>query len=124
MEEFRKRIPEILIFGNLGLKDRHWEAISKIVGFVMNPNQRFTLEKILSFNLGRFVNQLEVISDLASKEISVEKRLRSMQKEWKILNYTLLDYKYVILNYAVLFYTINIFILCCVGIPGLLFYRV
>lgn len=100
MEEFRTRIPEILIFGNLGLKDRHWEAISKIVGFVMHPNQRFTLEKILSFNLGRFVHQLEVISDVATKEISVEKRLKSMVKEWQYLNFTLLDYKYFYTRYG------------------------
>lgn len=94
IESFKARIPEILALGNLGLKDRHWTAISNTVGFPMHPNQRLTLETILSLNLGKYVPQLEIISDGASKENKLEKGLNTMIAEWKGLHFTILDYKY------------------------------
>lgn len=87
-------MPEILTLGNINLKDRHWNAISKIVGFPMHPNQKLTLKKILSLNLGKFVPQFEIISDGASKESDLEKKLSIMIDEWKALNFTILKYKY------------------------------
>lgn len=94
IEIFKKRIPEILTLGNLGLKRRHWQEISNIVGFVMFPDQNLTLTKVLNLNLGKFVPQFEIISDGASKENNLEKRLNTMVDEWKDLNFTILDYKY------------------------------
>lgn len=94
IELFKQRIPELLTLGNLGLKDRHWEQISKTVGFAISSNQRLTLEKILSFNLGKFVPQFEIISDGASKENSLEEKLSLMINEWKDLKFKQLDYKY------------------------------
>ncbi|XP_026815944.1 dynein heavy chain 7, axonemal-like [Rhopalosiphum maidis] len=93
IETFKKRIPEILTLGNLGLKRRHWQEISNIVGFVMFPDQNLTLSKVLNLNLGKFVPQFEIISDGASKENNLEKRLNTMVDEWKDLNFTILDYK-------------------------------
>lgn len=87
-------MPEILTLGNISLKDRHWNAISKIVGFSIHPNQKLTLQKILTLNLGKFVPQFEIISDGASKENDLEKRLSIMIDEWKDLNFTILKYKY------------------------------
>lgn len=98
IELFKERIPEILTLGNLGLKDRHWKEISNIVGFSLHPNQRLTLEKILNFHLDKFVPQFEVISEGASKESSLEKKLKTMIEEWTNLNFTLLDYKYKIFS--------------------------
>lgn len=94
IESFKQRIPEILTLGNLGLKDHHWEAISNIVGFILHPSQSLTLEAILNLNLDRFIPQFEIISDGASKESTLEKRLDAMMNEWKDLNYTLLDHMY------------------------------
>lgn len=96
IEEFKERMPEILTLCNLGLKDRHWEAISNIVGFVLHPNQMLTLKKILNLNLAKFVPQFEIISDGASKESSLEKRLNVMMEEWKDLTFTLVEYRYTI----------------------------
>lgn len=94
IELFKERIPELLTLGNLGFKDRHWEAISKIVGFVINSEQELTIEKVLSFNLGKFVPQFDVIRDGASKESNLEKRLNSMIAEWQSLILPQLNYKY------------------------------
>lgn len=94
IELFKQRIPELMTLGNLGLKDRHWEEISNIVGFVINSNQRLTLGKILSFNLGKFVPLFEIISDGATKESSLEKKLNSMIADWNDLCFNQVDYKY------------------------------
>lgn len=101
IETFKKRIPEVLTLGNLGLKRRHWEDISNIVGFVMFPDQNLTLAKVLNLNLGKFVPQFEIISDGASKENNLDKRLNTMVEEWKDLNFTILDYKYNLHNLKV-----------------------
>lgn len=94
IEQFKERIPEVLTLGNLDLKDRHWTEMSNIVGFTMHPNQRLTLEKIFNLNLGKFVPQLEIVSEGASKESNLEKKLNSMIEEWDDLNFSLLEYKY------------------------------
>lgn len=94
IEQFKSRIPEVLTLGNLGLKDRHWEEISNVVGFTMHPNQRLTLETIFHLDLHKHVPQFEIISDGASKEFNLEEKLHTMIEEWDNLNFTLLDYKY------------------------------
>jgi len=58
VEAFKKRIPEVLTLGNLGLKRRHWEDISNIVGFVMFPDQNLTKAKVLNLSLGKFCTSI------------------------------------------------------------------
>jgi dynein heavy chain len=87
-------MPEIMTLGNLSLKECHWEEISNTVGFVMNSNQRLTLGKILSFKLSKFVPLFEIISDGATKESSLEKKLNLMMADWNNLSFNLVDYKY------------------------------
>lgn len=92
---FKERIPEILALGNLGLKDRHWKQISNIVDFSIHSNQNLKLEHILNLNLKKFVPQLEIISDGATKENNLEKKLNGMMGEWRDFNFTIVDYKYL-----------------------------
>ncbi|CAI6361278.1 unnamed protein product [Macrosiphum euphorbiae] len=51
------------------------------------------MAKVLNLNLWKFVPQFETISDGASKENNLDKRLNTMVEEWKDLNFTILDYK-------------------------------
>ncbi|XP_050432703.1 dynein axonemal heavy chain 7-like isoform X2 [Adelges cooleyi] len=93
VEAFRDHIPVVLTLGNLGLKDRHWEKISEIIGFPLHPNQNLTLAKIMDYNLDEFVPKFEVVSEGASKETALEKKLEAMEDEWKDLCFTLLPYR-------------------------------
>lgn len=111
MEVFQKRIPEILTLCNLDLKDRHWEAISNIVGFNLHPNQMLTIKKILNLNLAKFVPQFEIISDGASKESSLEKKLNVMMEEWKDLTFTLVDYRYTTFYLTFIYLKVLFFII-------------
>ncbi|VVC27190.1 Hypothetical protein CINCED_3A023641 [Cinara cedri] len=93
MELFKARIPEILTLGNLGLKDRHWKAISNVVNFHIHSNQNLKLEQILNLNLRKFTAQLELISDGATKESNLERKLNGMMGEWRDINFSISDYK-------------------------------
>lgn len=95
VEAFKEHIAVVLTLGNLGLKDRHWEKISEIIGFPLHPNQNLTLAKIMDYNLDEFVPKFEIVSDGASKETALEKKLFDMEEEWKDLNFSLLPYRFV-----------------------------
>lgn len=85
----------VLTLGNLGLKDRHWEKISEIIGFPLHPNQNLSLSKIMDYNLDEFVPKFEVVSDGASKETALEKKLQAMEEEWKDLYFTLVPHRLI-----------------------------
>lgn len=57
----------IAIMCNPGIRLRHWKAMSDIVGFDITPDSGSTLRKVLKFNLGPYLNELEGISGGASK---------------------------------------------------------
>lgn len=94
--------------GNLGLKDRHWEKISEIIGFPLHPNQNLTLAKIMDYNLDEFVPKFEVVSDGASKETALEKKLHAMEEEWKDLYFTLMPHRLIYSFLIIVLYSTNI----------------
>ena len=46
IEEFREHMPLILTLGNPGMKSRHWEQVSEIVGFPIKVDENMTLAKV------------------------------------------------------------------------------
>ena len=47
IEEFREHIPLIITLGNPGMKARHWNQISEIVGFPIKVDENMTLAKVI-----------------------------------------------------------------------------
>lgn len=95
IELFKERIPEILFLGNLDLKDRHWNAITNIVGFSIHSNQKLKFKQMLNLDLRNFIPQLEIISDGATNESNLKKKLNGMIREWQDFNFTIVNYKYL-----------------------------
>jgi len=93
IEVFKEKMPIIQTLGNPGLRDRHWEKISEIVGFPIRPNGELTLQKVLDMNLEEYVPKFELISEAASKEFSLEKNLEKMKSEWADMEFTLSSYR-------------------------------
>lgn len=52
---------------NSGIKARHWEQMSKIVGYNLTPDSGTTLRKVLKQNLTPYLEEFESISAAASK---------------------------------------------------------
>ncbi|KAK9511585.1 hypothetical protein O3M35_000215 [Rhynocoris fuscipes] len=93
IEEFRGHMPVILTLGNPGLKERHWELISEIVGFPIVLNDELTLEKIFDYGIEDYVPKFEALSDAATKENNLEKALAKMMAEWVEIEFSISPYR-------------------------------
>jgi dynein heavy chain len=94
IEEFREHMPLTMTLGNPGLKTRHWEQISEIVGFpIKSGAEVLTLSKVFEYGLEEYVSKFEVISDSATKENNLEKALARMMSEWVDVNFTVVPYR-------------------------------
>lgn len=93
IEEFKERMPVIMTLGNPGMKLRHWEQISAIVGVPIRVDPDLTLGKILAMDLDAYVAQFEGISEAATKESTLEKTIDKMQRDWTDLVFTVNFYK-------------------------------
>lgn len=95
MDDFKTHLPIIQTLGNPGMKPRHWEKISDIVGFPIVVDDELSLEKVIDFNLVDYIEKFESISEAATKENNLEKALDKMMKEWADLRFDILPYKLV-----------------------------
>ena len=83
VEEFREYMPLVQTLFNPGLRDRHWEQISEVVEYPLKPDDSYTLDKLLGYDLMKFVPQFESISEAASKEFSLENAMKKMKTDWQ-----------------------------------------
>ncbi|XP_049887204.1 dynein axonemal heavy chain 7-like [Pectinophora gossypiella] len=93
MDDFKTHMGIVQTLGNPGLKARHWDKISDIVGFPIVVDDELSLEKVIDFHLDDYVEKFESISEAATKESNLEKALDKMMKEWADLSFDILMYK-------------------------------
>ncbi|XP_005185418.2 dynein axonemal heavy chain 12 [Musca domestica] len=67
---------------NPALRKRHWKEMSEIAGFDITPDAGTTLRKILNYNLDSKLDQFEIISISANKELQLWNSLQAMIHEW------------------------------------------
>lgn len=93
IEDFKDRMPIVMSLGNPGMKLRHWEQISAIIGIHIKVDPDLTLGKILAMELDAYVAQFESISEAATKENALETAIDKMHREWIDLAFTVNPYK-------------------------------
>ncbi|XP_008290011.1 dynein heavy chain 3, axonemal [Stegastes partitus] len=93
IDEFKQHLPILTTICNPGIKDRHWEKISSIVGFDVKPDVNSSLLNMLDLGLSKFSDELEEIGALASKEHSLEKSMEKMKNEWADLRFSFTAYR-------------------------------
>ncbi|XP_075900184.1 dynein axonemal heavy chain 3 [Nelusetta ayraudi] len=93
VDQFKQHVPILSTICNPGIKDRHWEMISDIVGFEVKPNENSTLLDMLMAGLSEFSDRLEEIGAAASKEYSLEKAMDKMKSEWTDLEFSFSQYR-------------------------------
>ncbi|XP_026532204.1 dynein heavy chain 12, axonemal [Notechis scutatus] len=87
VKDFKENIPLVTILCNPGIKARHWNQMSEIVGYDLTPDSGSTLRKVLKQNLTPYLEQFEVISMGASKEFSLEKAMHNMMETWDSISF-------------------------------------
>ena len=93
IETFKKHIPLITVLCNPGIRDRHWKQISDIVGFKFQPDETTSLGLVLERNLALYLDKIDQVSAVASKEHSFEKALQKMRTEWSGVCFNVLEYR-------------------------------
>jgi dynein heavy chain len=64
IEEFTYNLPIIRVLCNPGLRDRHWERMSEIVGVDMKPDATSSFRKMLKMNLDANLLTLQEVSGI------------------------------------------------------------
>ncbi|XP_053190892.1 dynein axonemal heavy chain 3 [Scomber japonicus] len=93
IDQFKQHLPILTTICNPGIKDRHWETISSIVGFEVKPDMTSSLLNMLDLGLSKFSDKLEDIGASASKEFSLEKSMEKMKNEWTELQFSFTAYR-------------------------------
>jgi dynein heavy chain len=93
VNEFAPKVPMIMAMRVDGIKDRHWEAISKKVGMEVKPYEGFSLEKVFEMDLMKFSDDIVDIGDRAGKEYQIEVNLEKMKREWLDIIFGMKPYK-------------------------------
>lgn len=83
----------ISTLGNPGMKERHWEQVSEIIGFPIQVSPELTLEKIIEYQLEEYIPKFETISESATKENNLEKAMIKMVAEWEEMSFTINPYR-------------------------------
>ncbi|KAL2653916.1 hypothetical protein R1flu_022044 [Riccia fluitans] len=91
--EFKPLVPLIFALRRPGMRDRHWDEISKQTNVDVHPTNEFTLQQGIQMGLLPHLSVLEEVADLASKEFGIEMQLTKMEQEWKSCNLQILEYK-------------------------------
>eukprot|EP00058_Branchiostoma_floridae_P012957 XP_002598445.1 hypothetical protein BRAFLDRAFT_83261 [Branchiostoma floridae] len=93
VDEFKEHLPLIGALCNPGLRDRHWEQMSEIVGYTLLSGEDMTMAKFIDMNLEPYLTKFESISEAASKEYSLEKAMEKMKVEWTDMEFNFIPYR-------------------------------
>ena len=91
--EFKTHFPIVQWLRNPGLRPRHWNAVSEIIGQTINPDHALTLSAILQMPVHKHAEKIEEICCGADKEYGLEQALDKMVSEWRDVQMEIDDYK-------------------------------
>ncbi|KAG8235430.1 hypothetical protein J437_LFUL015495 [Ladona fulva] len=93
VEKFKQLLPVLHTICNKGMKERHWQQISAIVGVPISPNEDSTLAEMIELGLPKYITELEEIGTRATKEYGLEQALGKMKFEWKDVKFECTPYR-------------------------------
>eukprot|EP00818_Percolomonas_sp_WS_P004750 CAMPEP_0117444502 /NCGR_PEP_ID=MMETSP0759-20121206/5277_1 /TAXON_ID=63605 /ORGANISM="Percolomonas cosmopolitus, Strain WS" /LENGTH=4349 /DNA_ID=CAMNT_0005236577 /DNA_START=155 /DNA_END=13203 /DNA_ORIENTATION=- len=89
LNQFKRHIPLIKSLRNKGLRDRHWKKISNLIKQEVELSESLKLTNLIDMNLDKYLNEIQEISDYASKEYAIELNLEKMEAAWKSVEFSL-----------------------------------
>lgn len=92
IKDFRIGVHVVTIMCNPALRERHWIEMSEVAKMDLQPDAGTTLRKIIDFNL-ECLDECEIISIGACKELQLQQNLAAMKREWDTVNFSTGLYK-------------------------------
>lgn len=93
IDQFKKRIPLISKLRHPGIKTKHWEQISKVVGFKVQPSMEMSLQQFLDLDLERWQKEISEIAGIAAQEYNIESMLDAMDLELQEKNFNVQPFR-------------------------------
>ncbi|CAB3257079.1 unnamed protein product [Arctia plantaginis] len=93
LKDWRPNVQMAHIMCNPALVQRHWDEMSLIAGFDLTPTAGTTLRKIIDFDLWGEIDQYEIVSVAATKELALITGLNKMIAEWTDICFKTSPYK-------------------------------
>ncbi|EGF78014.1 hypothetical protein BATDEDRAFT_91203 [Batrachochytrium dendrobatidis JAM81] len=94
INQTKRTIPLLLDLRNPAMRDRHWGQIMDEIGKSFNfQNSDFTLDKILELGLDQHTEAISILSTAATKELSIEQALATINDSWLVMDLDLVLYK-------------------------------
>ena len=93
IEKFKENIRVISCLCNPGIRQRHWNKMSEIIGYDITPNSGSSLRKVLRLSLEAFMDRLEEVSISATKEHALEQSLNEMIEQWSDISFETTNYR-------------------------------
>lgn len=99
IDDFKKVVPVAIALRKKGMKERHWESLSKESGIEIAPDEGFNLQKVIDLGMVEHADACEDIGEKAFKEFNIEKNLIKMKGEWEGQEFQLPQFKQTTTNY-------------------------
>lgn len=96
IQDFKPNMPLLLALRNPGMRPRHWERVSNSLNIKLSVGEEGTirnLQDVFDLNLLDHLEQINAISDVASKEFTIEKALTDMKAAWTTANFEVISYR-------------------------------
>jgi len=95
VDEFRPKVPLLVALRKTGIKDRHWDEISRIAGVEVKVDETFTFQKAIDLGLLNISEEVCNVGEKAFKEYQIETMLADMKSKWVDKNLSLKPFKAV-----------------------------
>ena len=93
IEKFKHHLPLVAKLRHPGIKTKHWEMISEIVGFKVQPSMDLSLHDFISLDLERWNTQITEIANKAANEYNVESALDQMDNELQTQQFNSIEFR-------------------------------
>ena len=95
IEAFMPVMPLVTALRNPGMRERHWEELTKVTGkdLTLATTPEFTLTKLRGMGLDDVIEQVSKVCDVAGKEFAIEQAMDKMEGEWKGVNLDVQPYR-------------------------------
>jgi len=83
IDTFQPYVPIVLGLRNPGMRQRHWQEVSMLVGQDVNPEMEdFTLKQFLDMGMHEHADKIGEIGDRSGKQLAIETQLNAMKDAW------------------------------------------